>query len=414
MFPAVQNLHIVVREKIVEMQRKASFSSRTAWDVTESELARALRERREAGLPLLDLTASNPTQCGFAYDKAAILKALQDAKALVYDPDPRGIVSAREAVATYYVSHGAAISSEQIFLTTSTSEAYSYLFRLLADPGDEMLIAQPSYPLFDFLAQLDDVRLTPYPLFYDHGWQIDLESLKQRITPKTRAIALVHPNNPTGHFTGSDERRALESLCAEYGLALIVDEVFLDYGLTGSKAESFATGEHPALTFVLSGLSKIAALPQMKAAWIAAFGPDGEVQPALERLEVVADTFLSMNAPVQRALPTWLAGRQDIQRQIMARLTENLTMLDSALRARGMVSRLEVEAGWYVILRVPALAPDEELAVRLIQESGVSTHPGRFFGFPESGWLVLSLLTPTPEFCRGVEVILRTFSDLRG
>lgn len=396
------------------MQRKDSFSSRTAWDVTESELARALRQRREAGLPLLDLTASNPTQCGFVYDKAMILKALQDPKSLIYDPDPRGIVSAREAVAAYYADHGATVSPEQIFLTTSTSEAYSYLFRLLADPGDEVLIAQPSYPLFDFLAQLDDVRLTPYPLFYDHGWQIDFESLRQRITSKTRAIALVHPNNPTGHFTGSEERHALELLCAEYGLALIVDEVFLDYGLRGSQAESFAVGEQPVLTFVLSGLSKIAALPQMKAAWIAVFGPEWKLQQALNRLEVIADTFLSMNAPIQRALPAWLGARQDIQRQLMARLTENLEMLDSALSSQEMVSRLEVESGWYVILRVPALTSDEETAARLIQESGVSAHPGRFFGFPESGWLILSLLAPAAEFRQGVEVILNKFSVLQG
>ena len=396
------------------MRRTASFSTRTAWDVTESALAQAIRERSEAGLPLLDLTASNPTRCGFAYDEAAILAALHDAKSLVYDPNPRGILSARETVAAYYADHGAAIDPERIFLTTSTSEAYSYLFRLLADPGEEVLIAQPSYPLFDFLAQLDDVRLTPYPLFYDHGWQIDFESLRRRITPGTRAIALVHPNNPTGHFTRPDERRELELLCAEHGLALIVDEVFLDYGLRDSGGESFASGQHPALTFVLSGLSKISALPQMKAAWIAAFGPETEVQTALDRLEVIADTFLSMNAPVQHALPAWLARRGEIQSQIMTRLAENLETLDSALRAQGMVSRLDVEAGWYAVLRVPALVPDEELAVQLIREPGVSVHPGHFFGFPESGWLVLSLLTPEAEFRSGVDIILSVFSSLRG
>ena len=226
-------------------------------------------------------------------------------------------------------------------------------------------------------------------------------------------MALVHPNNPTGHFTRPDERRELELLCAEHGLALIVDEVFLDYGLRGSGGESFASGQHPALTFVLSGLSKIVALPQMKAAWIAAFGPETEVQTALDRLEVIADTFLSMNAPVQHALPAWLARRGEIQSQIMTRLAENLETLDSALRAQGMVSRLDVEAGWYAVLRVPALVPDEELAVQLIRGPGVSVHPGRFFGFPESGWLVLSLLTPEAEFRGGVEIILSVFSSLR-
>ncbi|HEY1807545.1 MAG TPA: pyridoxal phosphate-dependent aminotransferase, partial [Acidobacteriaceae bacterium] len=249
------------------------FSARTAWDVAETRLARALRSRRELGLEVLDLTASNPTRCGLHYDEAGILAALGDRAALEYDPDPRGMLRAREAVTRYYAERGAHVGPERIFLTTSTSEAYSWVFRLLCDAGDEVLIAQPSYPLFDFLAQIEDVRLVPYPLVYDHGWQIDLEGLRARLTERTRAIALVHPNNPTGHFTKLEERRALEALCAEWGLALIVDEVFLDFefsphkptdGLYGPPslfAESFAGGEHPCLTFVLSGISKIAALP---------------------------------------------------------------------------------------------------------------------------------------------------------
>ena len=191
-----------------------------------------------------------------------------------------------------------AVDPEQIFLTTSTSEAYSFLFRLLCDPGDEVLIGQPGYPLFDFLARLDDVRLVSYELFYDHGWHLDLEALRRRMTPRTRAIVVVHPNNPTGHFTDRGAG-AIEALCREHGLALIVDEVFLDYGLDGHKRESFATGSHPVPTFVLSGLSKVAALPQMKAAWIACFA-EGE---AMQRLEVISDTFLSMSAPIQCALP---------------------------------------------------------------------------------------------------------------
>ncbi|MBB6146698.1 aspartate/methionine/tyrosine aminotransferase [Silvibacterium bohemicum] len=385
------------------------MSSRTAWDVAETDLTRAIRERRTAGLTLIDLTASNPTQCGFLYDEAAILSALSDRQALQYDPDPRGMESARAAVAGYYSDHRIAIDPERIFLTTSTSEAYSYLFRLLADPGDEVLIAQPSYPLFDFLAQLEDVRLVPYALFYDHGWHLDIESLRQRIGPKTRAIALVHPNNPTGHFTRPSEREALEELCVEHGLALIVDEVFLDYALTGQAAPSFATGEHPALTFVLSGLSKIAALPQMKAAWIAAFGPEPELADALARLEIIADTFLAMNAPIQCALPAWLRGRREIQQQIRSRLAGNLAILDTALASQNMVTRLDVEAGWYAILRVPALAPDEELAIRLVREHGVSVHPGSSFGFADSGWLVLSLLVPPADFLAGVQSILDIF-----
>lgn len=394
------------------MNQMARFSVRTAWDLSETDLARAVKERRAAELPLLDLTASNPTRCGFSYDEEAILAGLASPEALVYDPDPRGMRSAREAVCGYYAGHGAAVDPENVFLTPSTSEAYSYLFRLLCDPGDEVLIAQPSYPLFDFLAQIENVRLVPYPLFYDHGWHLDPEALRRAVTPRTRAIALVHPNNPSGHFTEAAARRELEVICAEHGLALIVDEVFLDYPLTSRPEPSFACGEHPVLTFVLSGLSKIAALPQMKASWIAAFGPNPALREAVQRLEVVADTFLSMNAPVQCAIPAWLEGRGHIQSQIKERLWRNLNALDREL-AGTVVSRLEVEAGWYATLRVPALEPDEALAVRLVRDFGVEVHPGHFFGFPDSGWLVLSLLTPNENFALGIQAIRQSFSQIR-
>jgi len=394
-------------------QSKFRFSKRTNWNLEETDLTRALHERRAANLPVYDLTASNPTQCGFYYDEQAILNALQNPEALSYDPNPRGILPARQAVSGYYANHGATVSPEQIFLTTSTSEAYNYIFRLLCDPGDEVLSAQPSYPLFDFLAALDDVRLIPYQIFYDHGWHLDIEALRQKITSRTRAIALVHPNNPTGHFTKLHERQALETLCAEHDLALIVDEVFLDYPMPGITAQSFTVAPHNALTFVLSGLSKIAALPQMKAAWIAAFGPEPSLLEALNRLEVIADTFLSMNAPVQHALPIWLAQRENIQRQIRKRTEENLRILDEILSGQTLITRLEVEAGWYAILRIPALRSDEELALELLKEHGVHLHPGYFFGFPQTGWLVLSLLGPTADFQQSIELITRYFNHLQ-
>ncbi|MFZ0661329.1 MAG: pyridoxal phosphate-dependent aminotransferase [Acidobacteriaceae bacterium] len=390
------------------MSGTPGFSARTTWDFSETGLARAVKERRASRLPLLDLTASNPTRCGFEYDEAGILVALARPESMVYEPDPRGMRSAREAVCRYYAGHGAMLEPERVFLTPSTSEAYSYLFRLLCDPGDEVLIAQPSYPLFDFLAQIESVRLVPIPLFYDHGWQLDAEALRHAITPRTRAIAVVHPNNPTGHFTKEVERRELEAICAEHGLALIVDEVFLDYGLAGNAQPSFACGDHPVLTFVLSGLSKIAALPQMKAAWIAAFGPEAELSEALARIEVVADTFLSMSAPVQYAMPSWLESGGAIRKQIQERLQQNLETLDREL-AEGSISRLGVEAGWCATLRIPAVEPDEELAVRLVREHGVEVHPGYFFGFPDAGWLVLSLLVPTEDFRAGVRAIASCF-----
>jgi alanine-synthesizing transaminase len=388
----------------------SEWSARTQWDLAVTPWARELARLRAAGAQLWDLTASNPTQCGFAYDLDSILTPLNDPAALCYEPDPKGLRSAREAVSRYYRDHAASVDPGQIFLTTSTSEAYSFLFRLLCDPGDEVLIGQPGYPLFDFLARLDDVRLVPYELFYDHGWQLDLESLRRRVTERTRAIAVVHPNNPTGHFTRQAERAAIEEFCGRHHLALIVDEVFLDYAHRGQPAgESFATGSHPVPTFVLSGLSKVAALPQMKVAWMACFAD------VLERLEVISDTFLSMSAPIQNALSTWLSGRGGMQRQIKARLERNLGILDAILLREQLVTRLAVEAGWYAVLRVPGVQAEERMALELLLQRGVVVHPGGFFGFSGQGWLVVSLLGPENEFRAGIEALClhfsRVFSD---
>jgi aspartate/methionine/tyrosine aminotransferase len=377
------------------------FSRRTDWNTEESALARAHRLRAQAGLPIADLTASNPTRCGFEYD-AELLQALADPAALDYDPQPKGILRAREAVCGYYADHGVALKPEQLVLTTSTSEAYSYLFRLLCDPGSEILVAQPGYPLFDFLAVLDDVKLRAAPLVYDQGWQIDPEGFRRAITPQMRAIVLVHPNNPTGHFTKRWEAEELARLCREFDLSLIVDEVFLDYPLseeTAGEIESFASGLDEIPVFVVSGLSKIAGLPQMKAAWIVVTGPNAGA--ALERLEVIADTFLSMNAPVQSALPVWLDGRASMRRQIQVRVSANLAELDRQLCGVPEVCRLEVEGGWYAVLRIPALKPDEQTVLELL-ERGVWVHPGYFFGMRDSGWLVVSLLGPKTEFRSGM------------
>ena len=385
------------------------FSRRTEWNTEESEPARAHRLRVRAGLPVADLTASNPTRCGFDY-APGLLEALADEQGLDYDPQPRGTLRAREAVCTYYAGHGVAIEPEQVVLTTSTSEAYSFLFRLLCDAGSEILAPQPGYPLFDFLAGLDDVRLKAAPLVYDYGWQIDPEGFRRAITAQTRAIVLVHPNNPTGHFTKPWEAAELGRLCREHDLSLIVDEVFLDYGFEGG-GRSFAAGLEGVPVFVVSGLSKIAGLPQMKAAWIVATGPASG--PALERLEVIADTFLSMNAPVQGALPLWLAGREAIQRQIRGRVAANLAELDRQLAGQGSIRRLDVEGGWYAVLRIPALQPDEKTVLDLL-ERGVWVHPGYFFGMEESGWLVVSLLGPVGDFREGVTSLIAFLGTHQG
>ena len=380
------------------------FSQRTNWNTEESELARAHRLRVQAGLPIADLTASNPTRCGFRYSPE-LLAALTDPKALEYDPQPRGSLAARQAVCDYYSTLGATVDPSQIILTTSTSEAYSFLFRLLCDPGSELLVPLPSYPLFDFLAVLDDVRVRPASLVYDQGWQIEPEGLRRAITAHTRAIVLVHPNNPTGHFTKTWEAEELARICREFDLSLVVDEVFLDYGISVT-GRSFAAGIEGVPVFVVSGLSKIAGLPQMKAAWIVATGP---VQTqALDRLEVIADTFLSVNAPIQCALPAWLSGRAGIQNQIRDRVAANLAELDRQLTDLPALNRLEVEGGWYAVLRIPAVAHDEQTVLSLL-ERGVWVHPGYFFGMAESGWLVVSLLTPAAEFSTGVTSLVDYF-----
>jgi aspartate/methionine/tyrosine aminotransferase len=380
------------------------FSRRTDWNTEESELARAHRLRGMALLPIADLTASNPTRCGFQYCPG-LLEALGNPAAFDYDPQPRGSVAARQAVCNYYSAHGLALDPAQIVLTVSTSEAYSFLFRLLCDQGTEILVPQPGYPLFDFLAVLDDVRIKPVTLVYDQGWQIEPEGFRKAITPATRAIVLVHPNNPTGHFTNPWEAEELAQMCREFDLSLIVDEVFLDYGVSGA-GRSFVAGLDGVPVFVVSGLSKIAGLPQMKASWIVATGPGKE--QALERLEVIADTFLSMNAPVQCALPAWLEGRATIQGQIRERVAANLAELDRQLALVSEVHRLEVEGGWYAVLRIPAVESDERTVLALL-ERGVWVHPGYFFGMAESGWLVISLLAPEREFSTGVTVLVDYF-----
>jgi alanine-synthesizing transaminase len=391
------------------------FAQRTNWNLNPNALATAVEQHRAAGKKLLDLTASNPTTCGFQYDQRAILDALQDPAALKYEPAAKGLLAAREAVAGYYAGRHRfsgnrfEVDPETIFLTTSTSEAYSYLFRLLCDPGDELLVPAPSYPLFEFLADLNEVRLVPYALVYDHGWQMDFHSLEAALTDKTRGVLVVHPNNPTGSFVKREEAGALSMLCARRDLAVIADEVFLDYVLDRSEPASFA-GNRAALTFTLSGLSKIAALPQMKMAWIVVSGPTPLQRDAIARLDVIADTYLSQNAPVQLATPKFLAGRCAVQEQIVSRVRENLAELDRQLAGQKVCQRLQVEGGWYAVLRVPVTRSDEELATELVKDEGVFVHPGHFYDFPSDGYLVVSLLTPTSEFKEGISRILKTFN----
>jgi alanine-synthesizing transaminase len=392
------------------------FSRRTNWKLAPNGLTQALHQRSAVGAEILDLTESNPTRCGLRYEESQILSALAQPASLQYQPDPRGLRSAREAVAAYYPERGtagaASIDPDHIVLTTSTSEGYSFVFRLLCDPGDEVLVPSPSYPLFELLADVQDVKLIPYLLFYDHGWHLDLHSLQTAISKRTRAVLVVHPNNPSGSYVKPVEAEALSQLCHEHELALVCDEVFLDYAHAGPPRPSFA-GSTQALTFTISGLSKISALPQMKVAWIVTSGPQELAASARERLEMISDTYLSLSTPLQLATPRLLQQRHAITRQLLQRIAANLAELDSQLARQKACQRLEIEGGWYAVLRVPVTRSDEELAVELLERESVLIHPGHFYDFPGDGYLVLSLITPAEHFREGVGRLLQHVSSAK-
>ena len=383
------------------------FSQRTNWPLRPNAFTRALAEVRASGREILDLTVSNPSDAGVRLDPETVLGALANPEAMHYDPQPRGLLEARKAVCRYYrESHDEYdLDPEQLVLTTSTSEGYSHVFRLLCDPHDEVLVPNPSYPLFEFLADLCDVKLVPYPLIYDHGWQLDFDSLYKAATSKSRAVIVVHPNNPTGSYISETEASALNRFCRDYKLALIVDEVFLDYAHDGDPRPSFVSNVN-ALTFTLSGISKISALPQMKLAWIVTSGPQEHAGPARARLEVIADTYLSLNAPVQLASSVLLDQRRQVQPLLLDRLRLNLAELDRQLSRAPSCRRLALEAGWYAILRIPVTQTDEELAIDLLRKMAVSVHPGHFYDFPTDGCLVLSLITDPNVFTEGLSRIL--------
>jgi len=388
------------------------FSSRTNWDLQPNRLARRVTELRVEGQELLDLTESNPTRAGFAYLDAAWLAELSVPAAASYDPEPRGLLAARTAVRDRYRKRGIELTAERFFLTSGTSEAYAHLFRLLLEPGEAALVPTPSYPLFDFLGDINDVTLIPYSLHYDGVWWIDMDELERRITPACRAIVLVSPNNPTGSVLSVKEGDALCRIAAAHDLALIADEVFADFILSpsASAAPSMA-GEDRVLTFTLGGLSKSLGMPQMKVAWTAVNGPATIVDEACRRLEVLSDTFLSVNTPAQLALPVWLARADEARVAIMDRLkTNHRACLQSVADP---VELLHVDGGWSVVLRLPATRSDEEWCLLLLEEEGVIADPGAYYGFGQGAHVVISLLTPVDAFRAGVERIAARVSATR-
>jgi aspartate/methionine/tyrosine aminotransferase len=382
------------------------FSSRFHWDLRPNRIARALEERRRAGARILDLTESNPTRAGMEYPPE-IWRAFEDPRLLVYEPAPAGSLAAREAVAAYYAARGQRVGPERILLTASTSEAYAYLFKLLTDPGDNVLVPRPSYPLFEFLANMESIEVRQYPLAYHGGWSIDLGALAATANEGTRAVVVVNPNNPTGSYVKRGELAALTGLCAERGMALISDEVFADYALA-PDAERVPTlaGVEDCLAFSTSGLSKVAGLPQMKLGWIVAGGPAGLRADAVERLEWIADTYLSVGAPVQCAAPRLLAAGEDVQRRIRRRTAANLARARETL-AGSAANTLEVEGGWYVTVQAPRVRREEEWALELLVRDGVLVQPGYFYDFESEAYLVLSLLTEPEIFVEGIARVRR-------
>ena len=371
------------------------FSHRLPFHLPRNPIADAIERRRAAGLEILDLTESNPTRAGIVYP-AEILHGFQHAESLVYDPSANGLPQARRSVAELY-----GVDAERVVLTASSSEAYSWLFKLLCDPGDEILTPRPSYPLFEYLAALESVNIRQYPLRYAGNWFIDFEPLEASITGRTRAIVVVHPNNPTGSYLKSWELDRLRSLCLQHGLALISDEVFADYAFSAIGMRSL-TCVDDVLTFCLGGLSKMVGLPQMKLGWLIAGGPDEVRSQALTRVDLIADHFLSVGTPVQYALPDLLAARAGIQNQILHRLQGNLSWLREVLQENQPVRLLEAEGGWYAILQVPRLRSEEEWILSLLGQ-GVLVQPGYFYDFESEAYLVASLLTPEPIFREGVQ-----------
>ena len=385
-----------------------TFSRRSSFDPRPNALTlaldRARSRERQQGPAVLDLTVSNPTEAGIPYDAERILSALADPRALVYEPHSFGLWRAREAVAREVSAlAGRPVDPDHVVLTASTSEAYAFLLKLLCDPGDEVLVPQPSYPLFEHLGAFEAVRLVPYPLAYDGAWHIDLDGLRRAIGPRARAVLVVNPNNPTGSFLKRQELAALAAL----GLPIVSDEVFASYVLTGDSARTRsvleADGASGALLFSMGGLSKLAGLPQMKAAWTVVAGPEPLRREALARLELIADTFLSVGTPVQHALPTLLATRASAHDAIAQRTKRNLETLRAALtQAESPATLLRVEGGWYATLRLPRTRTEETWVLDLLENDSVYVHPGAFFEFPEEAFIVLSLLTPEPTFAEGI------------
>jgi alanine-synthesizing transaminase len=380
-------------------------SRRLPPELSINDTTRTLESLRSRGIEVLDLTISNPTRAGLHYP-ADLLSALASPEALDYDPQPMGMRSAREAVAADLARRGLTIPPEHIALTASTSEAYSWLFKLLCDPGDVVLVPRPSYPLFDHLTVLEGVEARPYRLEYHDRWRMDIDGIRRAIDAQTRALLVVSPNNPTGSGLHAGDLAILDALCAEHGLMLIGDEVFADFVLGSSPSIVSVLNARQTAVCSLGGLSKSVGLPQAKLGWVAFGGPDDRLEALIAAYELIADTYLSVSTPVQVALPDLFCRGAAIRRQIQERVTTNLRTLSAAVATTPSISLLDVEAGWSAILQVPRYRSEEALVIELLTHDHVLVHPGFFFDFEREAYLVVSLLTEPERFNHGIRQVL--------
>lgn len=388
------------------------YSQRLSWSCSPNPFTQAIEKKRRAGAAILDLTVSNPTIAFSDYPHSEIRRAYGSIQSFAYEPDPAGKESTRIAIAGYYRRRNIQISPSRLLATASTSEAYALLFKLFCGPGDEVLVPVPSYPLFEYLASFECIRVIPYRLLYDGSWFIDFANLRDRISQRTRAIIAVNPNNPTGSFLKKAEAVELAAIAREHELPVISDEVFMDYALTpGQDRTRSFIGIDSVLSFSLNGLSKAAGMPQMKLGWIAINGPEAEQALARQRLELILDTYLSVSTPVQAALPDLFEIGERMQTRILHRTRENQARLQELLRD-SPAHLLHLEGGWSAIIQLPNTRSEEEWVTRLLNEYDVVVQPGYFFDMPDGTYIVVSLITPPDEFLEGIRRLRRLATAL--
>lgn len=383
------------------------FSCRTNWNFQNNRITKLIQEYQRNNISIIDLSESNPTKVGFNYPEKFVLKDFCSGKNLIYNPHPKGLINAREAICKFYHKKNINIHPESIIITAGSSDAYNYIFRLIAEPGDEILVPSPSYPLLQFLSRLNDISIKNYRLLYDGEWHIDIDSIYRNITNKTKAILFIHPNNPTGSYVKNEEYEKVLELANRYGLIFISDEVFYEYEIEDkpNKFNSFSE-KSDILTFTINGISKLLGLSQMKLGWVIVSGPNKLKQEAINRLEIISDTFLSVNTPVQNSLPIWLENYEELHNQIKHRVIINYFRIKDQILANSAIELLNVEGGWNGILRFPNIFTDEQWVELFLKKYRLFLQPGYFYDFERGAYLLVSLLLPENIIKKNIIAVL--------